>query len=341
MRGVSSLPIAKHSTNLSNSGRTALVTGISGQDGSYIAELLLERGYRVVGIAHSPPSHPRPWVDHLRKRIQLTSLPIVDVPKFQALLKEYRPLEIYNCGARASSSHLFADPVLTAEVNGMAVLRMLEAIRITDPTIRFCQASSSEMFGLPESSPQNEQTPFRPRNPYGVAKLFAHEMVRTYRESFGLFACSSILFNHESPRRRPELVTRKISIGVARIKVGLADTLALGSLEAIRDWGYAPDYVHAMWLMLQADHADDYVLATGHSHSVRDFCQVAFDYVGLDYRDYVQVDSAAERSPEPRPRVGDATKARTVLGWRPKVSFPGLVHIMVDADLAELTRTSA
>lgn len=341
MRGVSSLPIARDGTNLSNAERTALVTGISGQDGSYLAELLLERGYRVVGISHTPLSHSRPWIDRLRKRIQFTSLPIVDVAKFQALLKEYRPREIYNCGARASSSHLFSDPVLTAEVNGMAVLRMLEAIRITDPTIRFYQASSSEMFGLPESSPQNERTPFRPSNPYGVAKLFAHEMVRTYRENFGLFACSSILFNHESPRRRPELVTRKISIGVARIKAGLADTLALGSLEATRDWGYAPDYVHAMWQMLQADHADDYVLATGRSHTVRDFCQVAFDYVGLDYRDYVQVDPAAERSPEPLPRVGDATRARTVLGWRPEVSFPGLVHIMVDADLAELTRTSA
>jgi GDPmannose 4,6-dehydratase len=334
---MSSPPIAKDGTNLSKSEQTAFVTGISGQDGSYLAELLLEKRYRVIGISHSPLSHSRPWIDHLRKRIQLTSSSIADVHKFQALLKEYQPREIYNCGARASSAHLFADPVLTAEVNGMAVLRMLEAIRITDPTVRFCQASSSEMFGLPESSPQNERTPFRPSNPYGVAKLFAHEMVRTYRENFDLFSCSSILFNHESPRRGLDLVTRKISMGVARIKAGLADTLVLGSLEATRDWGYAPDYVYAMWQMLQADKADDYVLATGYSHSVREFCQVAFEYVGLDYRDYVQVDSAAERSPEPRPRVGDAIKARTVLGWRPKVSFPELVRIMVDADLAALT----
>jgi len=304
-----------------------------------MAELLLERGYRVIGLSHSPLPQARPWIEHLKKHIEFTSLPVVDVPAFQRLLKEYCPREIYNLGGRASSAQLFADPVLTGEVNGMAVLRMLESIRITDPTIRFCQASSSEMFGLAESSPQNEQTSFRPRNPYGVAKLFAHEMVRTYRENFGLLSCSSILFNHESPRRSPELVTRKISFGVAKIKAGLADSLALGSLDATRDWGYAPDYVRAMWLMLQADRADDYVLATGRSHSVREFCQVAFDYVGLDYRDYVQVDSAVERSPESFTRVGDATKAQTVLGWRPKVSFPELVHIMVEADLAELERT--
>jgi GDPmannose 4,6-dehydratase len=326
---------------MTRTGQTALVTGISGQDGSYIAELLLERGYRVVGLSHSSLPNSRLWVERVKRRIELASLPVIDVPVFQRLLQEYRPREIYNCAARASSSHLFADPVLTGEVNGMAVLKMLEAIRITDPTIRFCQASSSEMFGYPEASPQNERTPFKPRNPYGVAKLFAHQMVGTYREDFGLFACSSILFNHESPRRSLELVTRKISMGVAKIKVGLADSLELGSLDATRDWGYAPDYVRAMWLMLQADRADDYVLATGHSHSVREFCQVAFEHVGLDYRDYVQVDSAMERSPEPFTRVGDATRARTVLGWRPKVSFPELVHIMVDADLAELTQTFA
>lgn len=321
--------------------QTALVTGISGQDGSYMAEWLLERGYRVVGLSHSPGLPSPPWAKQLEKRTQFTSLPAIDLPAFRCLLKELQPREIYNFGARASSSHLFADPVLTGEVNGMAVLNMLEAIRTTDPTIRFYQASSSEMFGVPESSPQDEQTPFRPRNPYGVAKVFAHGMVRTYRENFGLFACSGILFNHESPRRGPEFVTRKISMAVAKIKAGLADSLRLGSLDATRDWGYAPDYVRAMWLMLQADQADDYVLASGHSHSVREFCQIAFDYVGLDYRDHVQLDSAAERSPEPVTRVGNALKARTVLGWRPTVSFTELVHIMVEADLAELRRISA
>jgi GDPmannose 4,6-dehydratase len=326
---------------LASTTQTALVTGIRGQDGSYMAELLLERGYQVVGLSHSPRPHWGPWVEHLRTRVQFISLPVPDVGVLQRLLGEYRPREIYNFAARASSSHLVADPVLTGEANGMTVLRMLEAVRITDPTIRFCQASSSEMFGVAETSPQSERTPFRPSNPYGVAKLFAHEMVRTYRENFGLFACSSILFNHESSRRGPEFVTRKISMGVAKIRAGLAETLKLGSLDATRDWGYAPDYVRAMWLMLQADRADDFVLATGHSHSVREFCQVAFDHVGLDYRDYVQVNRVAEKPPELFTRVGDATKARTALGWRPTVSFPQLVRIMVEADLAEITRTAA
>jgi GDPmannose 4,6-dehydratase len=320
---------------------TAVVTGIGGQDGSYMAELLLEQGYRVIGLSHSPPTEPRPWVERWKERIEIKSLPVIDVALFQKFLAEHRPREIYNFAARASSSHLFAAPVLTGEVNGMGVLRMLEAIRTTDPTVRFCQASSSEMFGLPESSPQDEETPFRPCNPYGVAKLFAHEMVRSYRENFGLFSCSGILFNHESPRRRAEIVTRKITMGVARIKAGLADSLQLGTLDATRDWGYAPDYVRAMWLMLQGDSADDYVLATGHSHSVKEFCQLAFECVRLDYRDYVKMDAAVERSPEPLPKVGNPTKARILLGWHPSVTFPELVRIMVEADLAELERTCA
>lgn len=306
-----------------------------------MAELLLERGYHVVGLSHSQLLPCSPWVENLKKRIQFTTLPVVDVPALQRLLRECRPREVYNFAARASSLHLFADPVLTGEVNGMAVLRMLEAIRMTDPTIRFSQASSSEMFGSCVSSPQDELTPFRPRNPYGVAKLFAHEMIGTYRENFGLFCCSGILFNHESVRRGQEFVTRKISMGVARIKAGLADSLRLGNLDATRDWGFAPDYVRAMWLMLQVEHAGDYVLASGLSHSVREFCQIAFDCVGLDYRDYVQFDSAVERPPEPIKKVGNATKARTLLGWQPTVSFPELVRTMVKADLADLMRTCA
>jgi len=317
---------------------TALITGINGQDGSYLAELLLERGYRVVGLMRSHTSARHARIDHLRQRIELVQGSLVDEACLRQTLGEYRPTEVYNLAARASSSQLFSDPVLTGDLNGLAVARILEAIRTVDARVRFCQASSSEMFGESSQSPQSELTPFCPRNPYGVAKLFAHGMVGTYRERYGVFACSSILFNHESPRRGPEFVTRKISMAVARIKAGLANSVQLGNLEATRDWGYAGDYVRAMWQMLQLESPDDYVIATGESHSVREFCDIAFEHVGLDYRKYVQIDPQARRPPEAVQLLGDATKARTVLGWRPTVSFAQLVRMMVDADVEQLTQ---
>lgn len=320
--------------------KTALITGITGQDGSYLAELLLEKGYRVVGLMRPDGASRCERIAHIRGDLELVTGSLIDERQLRETIEQYRPGEIYNLGARASSTQLFADPILTAEYNGLAVLKMLEAIRAVDPAIRFCQASSAEMFGSVTEAPQNEQTPFRPRNPYGVAKLFAHGMVGTYRDSFGAFACSSILFNHESPRRGAEFVTRKISMGAARIKLGFADSLHLGSLEATRDWGYARDYVHAMWLMLQAEAPNDYVLATGESHSVREFCDIAFRHVGLDYRNYVRLDSAAQRPPESVPRIGDAARARRVLGWKPSISFEQLVALMVDADLERSSRAS-
>lgn len=320
---------------------TALITGINGQDGSYLAELLLDRGYRVVGLMRSDATARQQRIDHLQHSIELVHGSLLDERGLRQIIEKYRPNEFYNLAARASSSQLFADPVLTGDFNGLAIARMLEAIRNVDATIRFCQASSSEMFGEASQSPQNEATPFRPRNPYGVAKLFAHGMVGTYRENFGLFACSGILFNHESPRRGPEFVTRKITMAVARINAGLADSLQLGNLEATRDWGYAADYVHAMWRMLQAQSPDDYVVATGESHSVREFCDIAFARVGLDYRTHVQVDARAQRAPESVRLVGDATKARTALGWRPTLSFERLVHMMVDADMEVLNQQVA
>lgn len=320
---------------------TALITGINGQDGSYLAELLLERGYRVVGLMRPDAATRQQRIDHLRQRIELVYASLLDEAHLRQVIGQCRPNEVYNFAARASSSQLFADPVLTGDFNGLAVVRLLEAIRAVDTTIRFCQASSSEMFGEAAQSPQDESTPFRPRNPYGVAKLFAHGMVGTYRENFGLFACSSILFNHESPRRGPEFVTRKIAMGVARIKAGLVGSLQLGSLQATRDWGYAGDYVDAMWRMLQAQSPDDYVVATGESHSVREFCEFAFAHVGLDYRSHVQLDPSAQRPRESVRLVGDATKARTALGWRPTLSFEQLVHRMVDADIERLDQQVA
>jgi GDPmannose 4,6-dehydratase len=314
---------------------TALITGINGQDGSYLEEWLLEQGYRVVGLVRPVPGGHSKATPPTRRGGEIVECGLLNEPLFREVLERYQPQEIYNFGGRASSSQLFTDPVLTGEINGMAVLKILEAIKTINPGIRFCQASSSEMFGMTTQSPQNESTPFQPRNPYGVAKLFAHGMCGIYREQFGVFACSSILFNHESPRRGLDFVTRKITRAAARIKAGLDDSLVLGSLDASRDWGYAGDYVRAMWQMLQADVPDDYVLATGESHSVREFCELAFGHVGLDYTDYVRSNPAAQRSPESVRLVGDATKARTTLRWRPEVSFEELVHRMVDADLED------
>jgi GDPmannose 4,6-dehydratase len=316
---------------------SALITGITGQDGSYLAELLIEQGYRVIGVVRPGSVGPFERIQHLAGRINLVEGSLLDRERLQEIVDQYRPREIYNFAARASSSQLFTEPLLTGEANGLAVVRLLEAIRTVDPSIRFCQASSSEMFGEASESPQNELTPFRPANPYGVAKLFAHGMVVMYRKHFGLFACSAILFNHESPRRGPEFVTRKITMGVARIRAGLADRIKLGSLDARRDWGYASDFVDAMWKMMRADAADDYVIATGESHSVREFCELAFDYVGLDYKIHVELDPRVQRAPETVRRVGDPSKITRVLGWRPRVTFEQLVRLMVDADIKGVT----
>jgi GDPmannose 4,6-dehydratase len=316
---------------------TALITGITGQDGSYLAELLLQEGYRVIGLVRSDSPVRLERLEPIRADIELVRGGFTDQHELQEIIARCGPREIYNLAARASSSQLFAEPILTGEFNAMAVLRLLEAIRAVDRDIRFCQASSSEMYGHPTECPQSETTPFRPRNPYGVAKLFAHGMVGSYRDNDGLFACSSILFNHESPRRGPEFVTRKITMAVARISLGLADSLQLGSLDATRDWGYAQDYVRAMWRMLGADAPGDYVLATGESHSVREFCEIAFRHVGLDCQRYIRLDPQMQRVAEPVRRVGDASKARAALGWRPSVSFEQLVHMMVDADIKRLS----
>jgi GDPmannose 4,6-dehydratase len=318
--------------------QTALITGITGQDGSYLAELLLAKGYRVIGLVRPDAPEESPRISPIRHRIELVRGSLLDQPHLQSIVDQYRPAEIYNFGARASSSQLFSDPLLTSEFNGVAAVRLLESIRMVDPAIRFCQASSSEMFGNASESPQTEATPFRPRNPYGIAKLFAHGMVGAFREMHDIFACSSILFNHESPRRGPDFVTRKISMAVARISAGLDSALKLGSLDARRDWGYAGDYVDAMWRMLQAGNADDYILATGTSHSVMEFCEIAFRHVGLDYRDYVLLDSAAQRPKDAVRLVGNSSKAQSALGWGHTVSFEELVCMMVDADIRALVQ---
>jgi GDPmannose 4,6-dehydratase len=315
---------------------TALITGITGQDGSYLAELLLEKGYRVVGLIRPGGAARSGRIEHLRDRLEILEADLLDQDALQAVIRRERPDEIYNLAARASSNHLFAEPVLTAEYNGVAVLRLLEAIRTTDPQIRFCQASSSEMFGKSRETPQSEATAFYPRNPYGVAKLYGHWISVNYRETHGIFACSSILFNHESPRRGEEFVTRKITRAVARIRAGLQDAVQLGNLQARRDWGFAGDYVRAMWQMLQAPVADDYVVATGESHSVGEFCEIAFGHVGLDYGKYVQEDSRSARSGEVVQLVGNPAKARRVLDWRSTLSFQDLVRTMVDADIEAL-----
>jgi GDPmannose 4,6-dehydratase len=315
---------------------TALITGVTGQDGSYLAEFLLARNYRVVGLVR--PDSPKQPAACL-SRVELVRGNLNDQPRLQAIIEEFRPAEIYNFAARASSSQLFNDPLLTSELNGLAVVRLLEIIRLVDPSIRFCQASSSEMFGDAAETPQSETTPFRPRNPYGIAKLFAHGMVGSYRANHDLFSCSSILFNHESPRRGTEFVTRRIAMGAARIALGLDSSLRLGSLDATRDWGYAADYVRAMWLMLQAPRPDDYVLATGISHSVAEFCEVAFRHVGLDYREYVVLDPGAMRPPDRAPLVGNPRRAQTTLEWSHSVSFERLVQMMVDADVRALAGT--
>jgi len=313
----------------------ALITGVNGQDGSYLAELLLERGYHVVGTVRPGARSRLKRIAHLEDRLTIVELDLLDRRTMQSVIEAHGPSEIYNLAARASSTQLHADPVLTAEYNGIAVAHLLESIRCTDPAIRFCQASSSEMFGNTDRTPQNESTPFRPRNAYGAAKLYGHWMTVNYRDMQGLFACSAILFNHESPRRGYEFVTRKVTRAAAMIRVGKQERLELGDLEARRDWGFAGDYVRAMWLMLQAGTPADYVVATGEPRSVRDLCEIAFRRVGLDYGQYVVENRGEKRRTDATPLVGDASFARRALGWSPSVTFAELIEMMVDADVAE------
>jgi GDPmannose 4,6-dehydratase len=316
--------------------KTALITGITGQDGSYLAEFLLEQGYRVFGMTRRTSTVTIDRIAHLVDRIELVQGDLLDQNSLAQALRETQPDEVYNLAAQSFVPTSWNQPVLTGEFTALGVTRLLEAIRQVEPTTRFYQASSSEMFGKVTETPQRELTRFHPRSPYGVAKVYGHWITVNYRESYGLYAASGILFNHESPRRGLEFVTRKITDGVARIKLGLAESLRLGNLDAKRDWGYAGDYVRAMWLMLQQDNPDDFVVATGVAHSVRDFCEAAFAHVGLDFTDHVQVDPALVRPAEVDLLVGDPSKARTVLGWEPVVNFSELVQLMVDTDLAKV-----
>jgi GDPmannose 4,6-dehydratase len=318
------------------SDKTALITGITGQDGSYLAELLLAQGYRVVGMTRRTSTDVHERIQHIVDRIEIVSGDLLDQSSMTSLIADVRPNEVYNLAAQSFVPTSWSQPVLTGEFTALGVTRILEAIRSVDPAIRFYQASSSEMFGKVQAVPQNEDTPFYPRSPYGVAKLYGHWITINYRESYGLFAVSGILFNHESARRGKEFVTRKISDGVARIKLGLAQELRLGNLDAQRDWGFAGDYVRAMWLMLQQETPDDYVVATGRTHAVREFVRLAFASVGLDWERYVVVDPRYYRPAEVDLLVGDAAKARRQLSWEPDVSFEELVAEMVQCDVDRL-----
>jgi len=320
--------------------KRALITGITGQDGSYLAELLLEKGYEVHGMVRRASTENFERIEHLTEKLTLIQADLLDQSSLVEALEEAEPDEVYNLGAQSFVPTSWRQPVLTAEFTAVGVTRLLEAIRRVNPDIRFYQASSSEMFGKVREVPQSETTPFYPRSPYGVAKAYGHFITVNYRESYGLFAVSGILFNHESPRRGLEFVTRKISDGVARIKLGLADELRLGNLDAKRDWGYAGDYVEAMSLMLQADEPDDYVIATGEEHSVQEFVDIAFAHAGLDPAQYVRTDPEFLRPAEVDHLVGDASKAHAQLGWEPRVSFRELAELMVDADLQRLSGRS-
>lgn len=316
--------------------RTALITGIMGQDGSYLAELLLSKDYRIIGAVRDVKRTAGLLPLALENKVELVEWNMLDQHSMVMALKHCQPTELYNFAAYSTGTGMYDDPVGMGEVNGLAVARMLEAIREVDIQIRFCQASSREIFGESVESPQTECTPTNPRSPYGAAKLYADSMIRIYRQRYGLFACSAILFNHESPRRGLSFVTRKITHEAAKIKLGLTQELNLGNLDTRRDWGFAGDYVRAMWLMLQQPRPDDYVIATGETHTVREFCECAFGYLGLDYRKYVQEDSSIFRPSEPVLLVGNAQKAKQALGWKPQVSFAKLVNMMVEADLQVL-----
>jgi GDPmannose 4,6-dehydratase len=315
----------------------ALITGVTGQDGSYLAEFLLDKGYEVVGMVRRTSHHSYERIDHLLDRIEIVAADLLDQHSLTVVLQDFRPDEVYNLAAQSFVPTSWTQPVLTGEFTALGVTRILEAIRLVHPKARFYQASSSEMFGKVTETPQRESTPFYPRSPYGVAKVYGHWITVNYRESYDLFAVSGILFNHESPRRGIEFVTRKVSDGVARIKLGLAKDLHLGNLDSRRDWGYAGDYVEAMWLMLQQPTPNDYVVGMGETHSVRELAEIAFRHVGLDYRQHVVSDPRYYRPAEVELLLADPTKARRELGWKAKVSFEQLVTMMVDADLARLS----
>jgi GDPmannose 4,6-dehydratase len=316
--------------------KTALITGITGQDGSYLAEFLLEQGYQVGGVVRRSSTENFQRIEHLRDRLELYQADLLDPTSLARVVDQVRPDEVYNLAAMSFVPTSWKQPVLTAEFTAVGVTRLLDAVRQVCPRAKFYQASSSEMFGKVREVPQHELTPFHPRSPYGVAKVYGHFITVNYRESYGMFACSGILFNHESPRRGLEFVTRKISHGVARIKRGLAPELRLGNLQAKRDWGFAGDYVRAMWLMLQQEQPDDYVVGTGETHSVEEFVQIAFDHVGLDWRRYVVIDPQFHRPAEVDLLLANPARARRELGWEPRVNFEQLVRLMVDADLAAL-----
>lgn len=317
---------------------TAIITGITGQDGSYLAELLLKKGYRVIGVARRSSTVNYERIHHFVDDITVVQGDLQDQGSLLSLLEEYKPSEVYNLAAQSFVPTSWNQPALTGDVTALGVTRMLEAIRFVNPKIRFYQASSSEMFGKVVEVPQKESTPFYPRSPYGVAKVYGHWITVNYRESFNMFATSGILFNHESPRRGMEFVTRKISNAVASIKLGNSKELRLGNLEAQRDWGFAGDYVEAMWLMLQQDHPDNYVIGTGETHAVREFCEIAFSHVDLDYKEFVVMDEKFYRPAEVELLISDPSKARMQLKWEPAVTFKELVTMMVDSDLARLKK---
>jgi GDPmannose 4,6-dehydratase len=316
--------------------KTALITGITGQDGSYLAEFLLDQGYQVVGMVRRSSTVNFGRIEQIQDRVTLVYGDLLDLTSLMDVMREYKPDEVYNLAAQSFVPISWKQPVLTGEFTALGVTRMLEAMRTIVPEARFYQASSSEMFGKVQEVPQSERTPFYPRSPYGVAKVYGHWITVNYRESYDLFACSGILFNHESPRRGLEFVTRKVTYGAAQIKLGLAHEVRLGNLDSRRDWGYAGDYVRAMWLMLQQDHPDDYVVGTGETHSVRELCQVAFAHLDMDWEKYVISDPRFYRPAEVDLLVSDPTKAHEKLGWKPDVSFQGLIQRMADADAAHL-----
>ena len=317
--------------------KRALITGITGQDGSYLADLLLEKGYEVFGVVRRSSTESFERIAHLEGRVELLQADLLDQASLQAALTTAAPHEVYNLAAQSFVPTSWSQPVLTAEFTAVGVTRVLEAIRQIDPSVRFYQASSSEMFGKVLEVPQSEHTPFYPRSPYGVAKVYGHFITVNYRESYDMYAVSGILFNHESPRRGLEFVTRKISDGVARIKLGLAGELRLGNLDSQRDWGFAGDYVEAMWMMLQQEHADDYVIATGQTNTIRRACEISFEHAGLDWEKHVVIDPAFLRPAEVDLLIGDPSKAERELGWKPETNFETLMQMMVDADIARLT----
>jgi GDPmannose 4,6-dehydratase len=321
--------------------KRALITGITGQDGSYLAELLLEKGYAVTGMVRRSSAENFERINHLVDRIDLQQADLLDQLSLVNLLRDVEPAEVYNLAAQSFIPTSFSQPLLTGEFTALGVTRLLEAVRLVDPTIRFYQASSSEMFGKVRETPQRETTPFHPRSPYGVAKLYGHWITVNYRESYDLFACSGILFNHESPRRGREFVTRKIAEGAARVAAGLQPHLYLGNLDVKRDWGYAPEFVKAMWLMLQAESPREYVVGTGEHHSPREFSEIAFAHLGLDYQDYVRVDPRFLRPAEVDTLLADSSLARAELGWEPKTTFRELVCLMVDEEVERIRRHKA